>query len=224
MSLDKEKETSPRRVYEPLHPEIFQYNPKFIDPLLVEGDVKKIITEPIEQIYHFRLFTPEYCKLLIEEAENNNTWNTENEPFQQVNLQGLVEDDDPETTQHLHEIDPRLEETYYTVVENHIRPLVQTLWKTFKIQKMDRPYVLKYDPDMIKEMGLHHDMETVSMVVALSDPADYEGGGTYFPKWNYSTGKPEPGTAIIYPGGVSHEHQGLAISKGRRYLFLGFFY
>lgn len=73
-------------------------------------------------------------------------------------------------------------------------------------------------------MGLHWDNETLAMVVALSDPADYEGGGTYFPRWDYSTGRPEPGTAVIYPGGLSHEHMGLETTKGKRYLFLCAFY
>lgn len=73
-------------------------------------------------------------------------------------------------------------------------------------------------------MGLHWDNETLAMVVALSDPKDYEGGGTYFPRWDYSTGQPEPGTAVIYPGGLSHEHMGLETTKGKRYLFLCAFY
>jgi len=213
-----------QRSYTPRHPEIFEYNPKFIDPLLLEGDIKKIITEPIEQIYHFKLFTEEYCMLLIDEAEHCGKWVTEEENFQQVNTQGLIEDDDPETTLHLHSISKRLEDVYYVIVEKHIRPLVQTLWKTFKIQKMDRPYILKYEPDVINQMGLHHDMETVSMVVALSKPGAYEGGGTFFPKWNYSTGQPPAGSAIVYPGGVSHEHMGLQTTKGKRYLFLGSYY
>ncbi|KAL6076597.1 Procollagen-lysine,2-oxoglutarate 5-dioxygenase 1 [Balamuthia mandrillaris] len=220
--------------YKPLHPELFQYDPKFIDPTLVEAtaslkegqklDPTKVTREPVEQIYHFQLFTEEFCRLLIEEAEHCGKWVTEEETFEQVNTQGLVEVDDPETTQHLHQIDPKLEAVYYEVVEKHIRPLVQSLWKTFTIQKMDRPYVLKYEPEVIKEMGLHHDMETVAMVVTLSQPDDYQGGGTYFPKWDYSTGKPRPGTAIVYPGGVSHEHMGLPISAGKRFLFLGSFY
>lgn len=73
-------------------------------------------------------------------------------------------------------------------------------------------------------MGLHWDNETLALVVALSDPNDYEGGGTYFPRWNYSTGKPPAGTAIIYPGGLSHEHMGLETTGGKRYLFLCAFY
>jgi len=216
--------------YVPLHPEIFEYNPRFIDPLLVAEtakvpvDVKKIVKEPAEQIYHFQLFTAEFCRLLLDECEHAKGWVTESEDFQQVNTQGLIEDDDPETTLHLENISPKLQQVYFEIVEKHIRPLAQTLWKTFKIQKMDRPYVLKYEPEVISEMGLHHDMETVSMVVALSRPEDYQGGGTYFPKWNHSTGKPAPGGAIIYPGGVSHEHQGLKITSGRRYLFLGSYY
>jgi hypothetical protein len=172
----------------------------------------------------FKLFTDEYCQLLIEEAEHANKWITETETFEAINSQGLVEIDDPETIQHLHQIDSRLEQVYYTIVEKHIRPIIESLWVTFRIQKKDRPYVLKYEPDVIKEMGLHFDMETVAMVVTLSRPDQYEGGGTYFPRWNYSTGKPAPGTAIVYPGGVSHEHQGLKITSGKRYLFLGSFY
>lgn len=89
---------------------------------------------------------------------------------------------------------------------------------------MDRPYILKYEPDVIAKMGLHHDMETVALVCAISDPSSYEGGGTYFPKWNYSTGKPPAGTAVVYPGGVSHEHMGLETTKGKRYLFLASYY
>lgn len=76
---------------------------------------------------------------------------------------------------------------------------------------------------------------STSMIIYLNH--DFEGGGTYFPKWNFTVAKPPIGSAVVrfrsvfclfipqvYPGGVSHEHEGLHITKGRRYLMLGCFY
>jgi hypothetical protein len=71
-------------------------------------------------------------------------------------------------------------------------------------------------------MALHHDLETVTLVVYLNDR--FEGGGTRFPKWNYVVSGRRPGEAILYPGGLSHEHEGLPIRSGSRYLLLGSFY
>jgi len=121
---------------------------------------------------------------------------------------------------------PGLEAVYHKIIDLHIRPLVEDLWKTFKIQKRDMPFVLKYSMDVIKEMKLHYDCETVSMVIYLNN--DFIGGGTYFPKWKFIAGSVPGdfpvGSMVVYPGGVSHEHMGLPISSGVRYLMLGCFY
>jgi procollagen-lysine,2-oxoglutarate 5-dioxygenase 1 len=53
---------------------------------------------------------------------------------------------------------------------------------------------------------------------------DFEGGGTIFPRWNVGTARETPGTALIFPGGLSHVHQGLPISSGVRYLLCGAFF
>lgn len=135
--------------YTKKHPELYEYNEKFLDPTLLTGDISKIVHEEVEQIYKFKLFTPEYCKKLIEEAEAFGKWHTEYESFSSVNIVGAEEDDDPETTLHLHQMPP-LEDVFYQVVDKHIKPLTETLWKTYKMKKKDRPYILKYEPDVIK--------------------------------------------------------------------------
>ena len=69
------------------------------------------------------------------------------------------------------------------------------------------PYVLKYDaqdPRYPKDMEVHWEQCALAMNVYLND--DFEGGGTYFPRWKYSTGRAAPGRAILYPGGISHQH------------------
>lgn len=208
-----------------LHPELYHYDQMHVAPWLrdEQPDYKRCVREDAEQIYRFALFTPEFCKLLIAEAEHAAAWVTEEETFESVNILGIQEIDDPETTVHFHEM-PGLEEVFYQIVDRHLQPLMETLWTTFTLQKKDRPYILKYEPTVVNKMNLHYDNETIALVITLSQPEDYEGGGTYFPRWKYSTGKPQAGEAIIYPGGVSHEHMGLETTAGKRYLCLCAFY
>jgi hypothetical protein len=34
-------------------------------------------------------------------------------------------------------------DVYTAVINNHVRPIIESLWVTFKIQKMDTPFLLK---------------------------------------------------------------------------------
>jgi hypothetical protein len=206
--------------YHPLHARLQHYDPAFLDPLLLRGDRTEVLKEEAEQIYAFRLFTPEFCRLLIEEAELAGQWRTEadveDNPYTDIKEYSL-----PDTTVHLEKLGA-LDAVYREIVERHLRPLIEATWRTFRMQKVSAPYVLRYSPDRIASMDLHHDLETVTLVVYLNDA--FEGGGTRFPRWNYCTGKRAPGSAIVYPGGLSHEHEGLAITSGLRYLMCGSFY
>jgi hypothetical protein len=207
--------------YRPLHPEIFRYDPAFLDPVLLRGDPAEVLREDAEQIYNLRLFTEGYCRLLVEEAEHCGGWRTEADVEAHPHSPDFSEVSEPDTTLHLHHMDG-LEAVYREVVERHLRPLMERTWRTFRLQKCSPPYLLKYAPDGIRSMALHHDLETVTLVVYLN--ADFEGGGTYFPKWDYVVSERRPGAAILYPGGLSHEHEGLPIHSGTRYLLCGSFY
>ena len=208
------------RVLDTRHPRLFKYDPELIDATVRAGDPAAILREEAEQIYAFRLFTPEFCRLLVEEAEHRGCWETGEWKEDNPNAPDIKEVSLADTTQHLESMG--LERVYEEVVRRHVVPLVNHVWPVFKVQKIDPPYVLKYDADAIRTMDLHYDLETVTLVVYLND--EFEGGGTYFPRWRYSTGKRAPGSAIMYPGGLSHVHEGLPITSGRRYLLCGAFY
>ena len=49
----------------------------------------------------------------------------------------------------------------------------------------------------------------------------YSGGGTYFPRWNLTITGQEPGSMVMYPGGLSHLHAGKKITSAERYVLLG---
>jgi hypothetical protein len=208
--------------YTPKHACLYDYSERFLHPAFVRGRREEIFTEVAEQIYSFRLFTPEFCRLLIEEAEHSGQWRTEADveknPYTDIEEYCL-----PDTTQHLEKM-RGLDAVYKLIIERHLKPLMERMWVTFKLQKISAPYVLRYsaEPGAIRAMELHHDLETLTLVTYLNE--EFTGGGTYFPRWNYHTGKPAPGCAILYPGGLSHEHEGVAITEGTRYLLCGSFY
>jgi len=225
------KKNKRRAEYKALHPEIFTYNQEFIDRFLDpkvgrNEDPKTIVTEVAEQLYHFQLFTPEFCRLLIEETEHANKWETNFEKTEEPHpmIEGAVDICEPDTTTTFDDL-PGMEEVYANVINNHVRRIMEAMWVTFKLQKWDVPAVRKYEVDVIKQMDLHYDLETVAMVGYLNDA--FTGGGTYFPRWKLTVGSHENvkvGSVVIYPGGVSHEHMALPITSGKRYALANSFY
>ncbi|MBL8152138.1 MAG: hypothetical protein JNN15_19625, partial [Blastocatellia bacterium] len=201
--------------YKLTHNHLAEYHEDFIDPVLRGGNIQDIVYEAAEQIYEFKLFTPEFCQLVIDEAEHYNNWRVYTDVLEHPYAEGCKNFCLPDQTLQLYNF-PGMEAVYAKIVERHLEPLMQKLWPVFKIQKINPPYLLKYEPEVIRGMGVHYDLETVGLVIYLNE--EFEGGGTSFPRWNYNTGKPKPGSAIIYPGGLSHVHEGLPITAGKRYL------
>lgn len=222
-----------------LHPDIYEYNPRHIAPLMRQNNYKRAVKEVAEQIYTFDLFTPEFCKKLIEEAEASGGWETSVDNEKNPYLHGFAgmkldpalfksgkNENEKDTTLSFSEI-PRkgshkLAQAYLKTIKTHVTPLIENIWRSFHITKYDQPYLLKYEPDKVKKMNLHYDLETVALVIYLN--TDYKGGGTYFPKWKLRLQPKKPGQAAMWPGGVSHEHIGLPITAGVRYLMCGAFY
>lgn len=111
------------------------------------------------------------------------------------------------------------------MIRNHVQPLMESFWITFKLQKWDCPAVRKYEVHVVNQMDLHYDLETVAMVGYLNK--EFEGGGTNFPRWNMTVGGHTdviPGSVVLYPGGISHEHKALPITAGKRYMLANSFY
>ena len=78
-------------------------------------------------------------------------------------------------------------------------------------------FVVKYDSDKESFLSMHTDSNFLSFQILLND--DFEGGGTYFS--DGITMKPEKGDLIIHSG--QQIHGALPITKGKRYLLIGFF-
>ena len=82
---------------------------------------------------------------------------------------------------------------------------------------------MRYDASAQASLPTHTDQSLLSFTIALNDPSEYEGGGTYFRGIDRAIDAPAAGHAVLFPGKV--EHGGHPVTKGRRYiivLFMGY--
>jgi hypothetical protein len=79
-------------------------------------------------------------------------------------------------------------------------------------------FIVKYQHDDQNFLEIHKDGSLISFNILLSNTNDFEGGGTYFDDGLIMKG--EQGDLIVHGGRI--KHSGLPITKGTRYLLVGF--
>ena len=81
-------------------------------------------------------------------------------------------------------------------------------------------FLARYTTDRQSHLSLHHDFSHVTMVVKLND--EFDGGGTWFPKYNLLSNPERVGVATLHPGMVTHLHGARPIYAGKRYICVSF--
>eukprot|EP00903_Cladosiphon_okamuranus_P010367 g9808.t1 len=82
-------------------------------------------------------------------------------------------------------------------------------------------FVVRYDEGKQRHLPLHRDQSTHSFTIALNDPKQYSGGGTFFPCLGRSL-RPAEGHALSFRGDILHG--GDPLLKGVRYIIACFCY
>jgi len=78
-------------------------------------------------------------------------------------------------------------------------------------------------PEHQKSLSSHQNASTYTINLALNDVGkDYEGGGCRFARYNCSVLSTRRGWALIQPGRLTHLHEVLPVSKGKRYIMASF--
>lgn len=205
--------------YKPLHPQLFdafgkaekQWVKRYLNPQLANKEFDLICDEPIDNVYSFPLFTPLFCKELIEEAEHYGEWTSyrgPNTPPTDIMLTSLGFNDI-----YTHMLKKYLYPLFYHKYQLHGEG-----WKKLNSQN----YIVRYLSELQGHLGLHNDGSYLSMVVALN--TDFEGGGTIFPKFKKLIKHDQPGYAAIHPGLLGYIHGARPVTKGTRYILASFFF
>ena len=166
-------------------------------------ELKEVVQNPAPGIYTYPLLSRDFCKALVWFSDMVGSYQPD--PGDPYPGQELV----TTSVKPLHAI-------VENIFEGYMAPIIAMCFDGYDVDKIDGSFVLKYSEDTQKSMGSHFDGQSdVSLTVVLND--GFEGGGLHFPRYDWSSKGLEPGSAVLFPGRVTHRHAGLEITKGKRY-------
>ena len=185
---------------------------KYIDKVMARGEYDLLVDEigpQYSNIFEFPLFTQLFCDELIAMAEAENKWTEGRHEFYPTNdvlLQELG-----------------LGDIYKRVIREIITPLATHIWKlegAWLANPTDETFMIKYSMDKQGHLSLHHDHSYFTCGVKLND--EFDGGGTYFPKYGVCLTPKRNGNAFLHPGAITHKHGARPIHAGLRYIIVSF--
>jgi hypothetical protein len=204
--------------YTPLHPELYQYwndtaawHRKFLVPGLIKKEWDLFVDEELDGAFVYPLFTKEFCKMIIEEAEHAQVWTFARHEFY------------PTTDFVLTEIG--FDKIYYDLLWEFVMPMAIHKfglegkgWDQLTAEN----FLARYTPDTQGHLSIHHDHSHITALVNLSEKdEDYTGGGTWF--WRQKTlSRPPQGYVSVHPGNITHKHGARPVLSGKRYIIVSF--
>ena len=182
---------------------------KYINPLILNQEYDLAIDEPCPHVYTFPFFTKRFCKHLVKLGESFE-WTTDRHKFYP-------------TTDNLLEV-LGMDKIYNRVINEFVRPLAidrfQLEGKSWDNLR-DESFIIKYPHDQQAHLSLHHDHSNITTLVNLN-PGEFEGGGTYFPKFKCNVNPKEFGVMTLHPGNITHKHGARPTTSGTRYVVVSF--
>lgn len=164
-----------------------------------------------------KVFTSLECQDIVKEAEERAAkmgWTTNrhgNYPTTDIPLVEL-----PRTMKFLRRA---LAERLYPLLRAQFKEYLPPGDALFRLRVADG-FIVKYDADGGQsELKPHRDGSVFSFNIALNPASDYEGGGTWFDSLGSSI-KIDEGNLVTHASGVLHGGHG--ITKGKRYIMVGF--
>jgi hypothetical protein len=111
----------------------------------------------------------------------------------------------------------------FSFVSNSFQTIIDMIKKSYCVDdtfifNVSDVFIVKYDANFQNELKIHPDNSEISINILLSDPADFDGGGTYFEDGIVS--RLEKGDMLIHRGKT--KHSGVSITRGKRYILVGF--
>ena len=162
------------------------------------------------QRFTTKVFSNEICNWIINETEeyvNKNGWDTDtfkNYPTYDLKLSKITKIEDYLLNYELSKIMKYIEKSYCLPYETK-----------FNITDLN---IIKYSDELQTHLESHIDSGFITFNIALNNITDYEGGGTYFDDGLIIN--IDKGEMLVHCGQVIH--RGLTITKGVRYILVGF--
>ncbi len=148
-------------------------------------------------------FTPQQCSDIIKLSEEFGVWKSldgDKFPGQEIRVNKFSPELFAEIREHL---------------LKNIGPAIEKYWWPLQLYDIRDMFIIKYNEQSQSYLSCHHDASLVSGIIKLND--GYEGGDTYFHRQNYSNKDVPVGDIVLWPGQVTHGHEGRQVTSGTKY-------
>ena len=178
-------------------------------------DPETIMEEIGNNVNKIQIFNELFCSEIINVVEKDGIWSKGGDRYFDDRIGGL----ENHPTQDIHLNKVGLEEMWKWFVDTFVSKLVWNKYK-YSYKDINISFVVKYDMNGQRELKSHHDSSTFTVNLCLN--SDFEGGGCYFIKDNLKCINKDIGSIILHPGKLTHYHQGLPITSGKRLILVSF--
>ncbi|KAI1712024.1 procollagen-lysine,2-oxoglutarate 5-dioxygenase [Ditylenchus destructor] len=211
-----------------IHPELYDFpnnkqlwekryiHPLYFDMMQPDGEVPLACPD----VYDFPFVSERFCREIIEVMENYGQWSDGGNADRR--LEGGYENV-PTRDIHMNQIG--FDRQWLAVIDEYVVPVQEKVFIGFyqRPAKSNMMFVVRYRPDEQASLRPHHDASTYSIDIALNKRGvDYEGGGVRYVRYNCTVPADQVGYSMLFPGRLTHLHEGLPTTKGTRYILVSF--
>ncbi|CAJ0581474.1 unnamed protein product, partial [Mesorhabditis spiculigera] len=210
-----------------LHPEMWEifenrelWEQRYLHPKYKEVFEADTVPQACPDVYDYPLMSERYCAEIIEEMEHFGKWSDGTNLDKR--LQGGYENV-PTRDIHMKQIGYARHWLYF--LNEYVRPMQEKVFTGYYQNPVhsEMMFVVRYKPDEQASLRPHHDASTYSVDIALNKKGvDYEGGGVRYPRYNCTVPADEVGYTMMFPGRLTHLHEGLPTTSGTRYILVSF--
>lgn len=177
------------------------------------------VEEPCKFTFKFPFVNERFCDELLSEVQARAKWSSGEKS---AAIDHRINNVENFPTQDIHLKQIGFRKQWEKIVKKYIAPLVSHIFSPYKTKGLNISFVVKYEMGKQQKLSPHHDSSTYSINITLNNQGiDFTGGGTRFIKQNVTV-EGKRGWALIHPGRLTHYHEGLPITSGKRYIFVSF--
>ena len=179
-----------------------------------------IFNEVGQDIWNIPFFSLDFCQYLINLAEKNKNWSKG--IYNNGAVDKRINSVENIPTQDIHLSELKLNNFWKHVVEKYFKKIMSHLYK-YLIKDYNIAFIVKYDYEHGQtSLKPHHDSSVYTINIALNSSDEYSGGGVNFLSKKFFFLNKNPGYLLLHPGRVTHYHEALPITSGKRYILVSF--
>jgi hypothetical protein len=184
-------------------------NPRLFDltymqPAFLDGTAER--REVCNDAFAVHIFNERFANDMVELGESHGNWTqepTDSYPTEDIQLDEI-----------------KWEDQWESILERRIVPLMEELYEGTSWDMLFEPFLVRYIMTGQYELEPHQDTSKVTSVVTLVESVRRRWCA--IPAHNCTFISKTLGLTLFHPGLVTHQHTGLPITAGRRYIFVSF--